>query len=275
MRNSILCMVLALFFTITSNGQSKYASKETKEIIEKMINAHGGYEKWKSIKNMTFSSAMYSESLGLLKFWIKTQTIDMKTKRSYQDWPVVGSKMTYDGEKAWSVNWRVGNLPNHQHSVYYYYVNLPWLTQGPFVKLGKSEKVKLAAFGNEVYKIKMTFTQSPILGKSKNDSYTLYIDTNSYLLVGYEYTVGFGPLLDQLKVPKDKKVLGPLLRVITYTGDVDGLKFPMLMTTKSPDLKQQYGDHVIYDFKLNAGFDEKRMIMPKNGVIDTSKDVRK
>lgn len=275
MKTSILFTAIALLSIVTSFGQPQYASKETKEVIEKMIQAHGGYEKWKNLKTLTFTSTMHSESLGFLRFWIKTQTIDMKTKRSYQDWPLIGSKMTFDGTKTWSVDWRVGNPPNHQHSVFYYYVNLPWLTQDEFVRLGKVEKVKLPAFKNEVYKVKMSFTKSPILGKSKDDTYTLYINAQTYLLNGYEYTVGYGPLLDQLKVPKEKKVFGPVLRIITYTGDVNGLKFPMLMTTNSPDLKQQYGDHAIYSFKINEKFDEQRMVMPNNGVIDTSKDIRK
>ena len=38
------------------------------------------------------------------------------------------------------------------------------------------------------------------------------------------------------------------------------------MTTNSQDLKQQYGDHAIYDFKINEKFDEKRMIKPKSTV---------
>lgn len=267
-------MAFALLTLGTCIAQSKYASKETQDIIEKMIEAHGGYDTWKNLKTLTFTSSMHSESLGFLRFWIKTQTIDMQTRRSYQDWPLVGSQITYDGEKAWSVNWRLGNPPNHQHSVYYYYVNLPWLTQDENVELGKVEKIKHPAFKTEVYKIPMSFTESPILGKSQNDTYTLYINANTFILDGYEYTVGYGPLLDQLKIPKDKTSFGPVLRLITYTGEVNGLKFPMLMTTNSLDLKQQYGDHAIYSFKFNEEFDESRMIMPASGVVDNSKDVR-
>lgn len=43
---------------------------------------------------------MHSKSFGFLRFWIKTPTIDKKTRRPYQDWPLIGSKMTYDGKKA-------------------------------------------------------------------------------------------------------------------------------------------------------------------------------
>ncbi|MEQ6123602.1 hypothetical protein AAON49_05330 [Pseudotenacibaculum sp. MALMAid0570] len=275
MKKLFLLTAILLISVSASNAQKKYASKETQEVVEKMIQAHGGYEKWKSLKTLTFTTAMHSKSLGFLRFWIKTQTTDMKTRRSYQDWPLVGSKMSFDGKKAWSVDWRVGNPPNHQHSVFFYYVNLPWLTQDPNVKLGKAEKIKHPAFKTEVYKVKMSFTKSPTLGKSKLDTYTLYINANTYILDGYEYTVGYGPLLDILNVPKDQKVFGPVLRINNYTGDVNGLKFPMLFTTNSLDLKQQYGDHAIYDFKLDGTFDEQRMVMPKNAVIDTSKDVRK
>ena len=274
MKKLHLVLALAILTLGTSTAQTKYASKETKEVIEKMIQAHGGYEKWKNLKTLTFTSSMHSKSLGFLRFWIKTQTIDMKTRRSYQDWPLVGSQIVYDGEKTWSTNWRLGNPPNHQHSVYYYYVNLPWLTQDDNVKLGKVEKVKHPAFKTEVYKIQMSFTESPTLGKSQNDTYTLYINATNYILDGYEYTVGYGPLLDQLKIPKDRTSFGPVLRINSYTGDINGLKFPMLMTTNSLDLKDQYGDHAIYSFKIDEKFDESRMVMPANGVVDTSKDVR-
>ncbi|QCK13825.1 hypothetical protein [Mangrovivirga cuniculi] len=218
---------------------------------------------------------MYSKSLGLLKFWSNDQMVDMKTRRSYQDWPIVGSKMTYDGEKVWSENWRVGNPPAHQHSVFYYYLNLPWLTQDDNVILGDAQKIQHKVFENEVYKVDMSFRESPVVGKSQKDTYTLYIDSESYLLVGYEYTIGYGPLLDILNLPKDQEVFGPVLRVINYTGEVEGLKFPILFTTYNIDGTEEYGDHVIYDIKFNEPFDESRMEMPPNAVIDPGKDIRK
>lgn len=274
MKTLLLITLTTLLSFINCFGQPNYASEDTKEVIEKMIDAHGGFEKWEKMETLSFTTTMHSKSLGFIRFWINDQTIDMQTRRSYQDWPLLGSKMTFDGKEAWSIDWRVGNPPNHQHSVFYYYVNLPWLTQGDLVELGAVEKVKHAAFKNEVYKVKMTFTKSPILGKSANDSYTLYIDTQNYLLNGYEYTVGYGPLLDIMKLPKDQTVFGPVLRVNNYTGDIDGLKFPMLMTTHSLDMKDLYGDHAIYDFKINGTFDETRMVKPANAVVDTGIDAR-
>jgi hypothetical protein len=274
MKTLILGLVSSLLVIASSIGQEKYASNETKEVIEKMIEAHGGYAQWKNLKTLSFTNSMYSESLGFVRFWVADQTIDMQNRRSYQYWPLFDSQLTYDGNEVWATNWQVGNPPNHQHSVYFYYMNLPWLTQDNHVKLGEVTKLKHDAFNNEVYKIKMHFTESPTLGKSEKDTFILYIDSETHLLNGYEYTVGYGPLLDALKIPKTQDVFGPVLRINTYTGDVNGLKFPMLMTTKSPDLKQQYGDHAIYNYKINGEFDEKRMTKSANAVVDNSKDTR-
>lgn len=271
-----LSLTIALMlssFTGFANGP-EYASAETKEVIGKMIEAHGGYEKWKNLETLSFKTVMHSDALGFIRFWISEQAFDMKTRRSYHDWPLVGSKMSYDGKEAWSVDWRVGNPPNHQHSVFFYYANLPWLTQDDNVKLGKAEKIKHQAFQTEVYKIEMSFKGNPTLGKSSKDTYTLYIDSQNYLLVGYEYTVGYGALLDILKLPKDKPVFGPVLRVNTYTASVNGLRFPVLMTTSNRDQTEQYGDHAVYDYKFDFEFDEERMKKPANAKVDTSKDTR-
>jgi len=118
-RFAIFSVVLILsFFLLDSKGQS-YASNQTKEVIEKMIEAHGGYEAWENVETLSFSNIMHSEFLPTLRFWTSTNTYDMKTRRSYQDWPIHQSSMTYDGKEAWSVDWRVGNSPKYQHSVFF------------------------------------------------------------------------------------------------------------------------------------------------------------
>ena len=270
----LIAAVVSFQFSSYANGPS-YASKETKSIIQKMIDAHGGYETWSNLKTLSFTSIMHSSSLPTLHFWVKDQIVDMQTRRTYQDWPVIGSKLSYDGEKVWSVDWRVGNPPNHQYSVFFYYLNLPWLTQEDEVVLGEAKLMEHKAFDKKVYKIHMSYKKSPALGKSVRDTYNLYIDSETYLLVGYEYTVGYGPLLDIMGIPKDKEVFGPVFRKNTYFMDYNGLKYAVLFSTHSMDLSEQYGDHLIYNVKMNEPFDESRMIMPENGVVDTSEDVRK
>lgn len=269
-----LC-TLAMSIALMAGGGPTYASEATETIIQKMITAHGGYQKWKDLKTLSFTTTMHSESLGVLRFWVNDQTVDMDTRRTYQDWPVVGSKLSFDGEQVWSVDWRVGNPPSHQHSVFFYYLNLPWLTQDDHVVLSEPELIEHQAFDNKVHKIVMSYTEKPTVGKSAKDTYTLYIDATNYLLVGYEYTIGYGPLLDVVGAPKDQDVFGPVLRKNNYIAEINGLKFAMLFTTHAADMSAQYGDHVIYDFKIDEDFDEARMTPPANAVIDPALDVRK
>lgn len=280
-RITITCLSLFMAFAVAAtepdkdNSGPEYANDASKAIIEKMLAAHGGYEKWSQIETLTFTSAMHSESLGVLRFWIKSQVVDMKSRRTYQDWPLIGSKMSFDGKKVWSEDWRLGNPPSHQHSVFFYYLNLPWLTQDKGVRIGEAELVEHKAFDNKVYKVLMSYAKSPVVGKSAKDTYTLYIDSTTFLLSGYEYTVGYGPMLDVLGLPKDQEVFGPVLRKNNYTADLNGLKFPILFTTHDTELTAQYGDHAIYNIKFNEAFDESRMTPPKNAVFDPAKDVRK
>ena len=93
-----LGLTLGLSLSTYSNGPT-YASPKTKEVISKMIEAHGGYEKWSQLETLSFTSVMHSASLPTLHFWIKDQVVDMQTRRTYQDWPVVGSKLAFDGKK--------------------------------------------------------------------------------------------------------------------------------------------------------------------------------
>ena len=154
-------------------------------------------------------------------------------------------------------------------------MNLPWLTQDSNVKLGKPEKITHEAYENPVLKVEMGFTEPPTDGKSEKDTYTLFIDSETYLLVGYEYTVAWGPLMDGMGIPKGE-VFGPVRRKTSlFSTDSNGLKFPVLMTTSNVETGALYGDHVLYNYVLDGKFDESRMTKPSNAVVDTATDVRK
>ncbi|WP_462248711.1 hypothetical protein [Ekhidna sp.] len=274
MKNLLLTLVGFCLVSISAAKGPTYASKETKSIIEKMLDAHGGYDKWKSIKTMSFSNVMHSQQLGVLRFWIHDQVVDMKSRRLYQDWPLVGSKLSFDGEKVWSVDWRVANPPAHQQSVFFYYLNMPFLTQDDHVILGKSELVEHKAFDNKVYKVEMSYKKAPTVGKTERDSYILYIDSETYLLMGYEYSLTYGPILDAVGAPKGQDSFGPVLRKNNYFAEVNGLKFAVLFTSHDAAMTAQYGDHAIYNFELDVAFDESRMSPPANAVIDPAIDKR-
>lgn len=267
---------LLLFTVLTvSANEPQYASKKTKEVIKKMIDAHGGLDTWIVSKTFSYENVMFSKSLPGSPFWINRATVDTKTKRVYQEWPLHKSSMASNGVDTWSVDWKIGNAPKFEALFFYYFLNLPWLTQDKNVTLGDVVKIKHKAFKNEVYAIDMGFKNKPAIGKTKNDTYKLYIDSKTFLLMGYEYTISYGHMLDLFGFPKDAKFFGPMFRVHDAFTNVDGLIYPNLMHTSNLEQTQIYGNHAIYDYSLNTKFDEQKMKKPKNAVIDTSSHLRK
>ncbi len=273
MRNFYI-LLLTLCPVVATASKPKYASKETKEVIAKMIAAHGGLNAWKKAKTFSFTNVMYSASLPGSPFWVNEITVEKSTERVYQLWPLHNAEMAYDGEKAWGVNWKIGNPPKFEALFFYYFLNLPWLTQQDHINLGEVKKVNHNAFDKEVYEIEMTFNDPPI-GKTKKDKFVLYIDSETHLLVGYKYFIGYGHMLDIMRVPADREVFGPMFRTHQAFTEVEGLVYPALMQTGNEEQTQVYGNHAIYNYSLNKPFDESKMAIPDGAVVDSSSEVRK
>ena len=274
MKRTVLALGLLVLFATSGFAQSKYASAETETIIDKMIEAHGGYDKWKNLETLSFQNIMFSAGLPGSPFWISRITLDMKGRKVYQDWPLHEDSMAYNGEEAWGVNWRLGNPPKFEALFFYYFVNLPWLTKDDNVRLGEVEKIDHPTLQKPVYRVEMTFTEKPAVGKTAADKFVLFIAADNYQLAAYEYTMGYGHMLDLMGIPEGQ-LLGPMFRVNQYYKNVGGLLFPVLFKTGNTDLSQTYGNHAITDYALNGTFDQKRMQKPANAVVDTSSEFRK
>lgn len=262
-----LAMIMSL--SVWATGP-QYANKHTKEVIEKMIGAHGGLENWKNAETFSFDNIMFTDMFPNKPFWISQITVEQKTRNVYQEWPLHESSMASNGKLTWSENWNVGNPPKFEALFFYYFLNLPWLTQDNNVKLSEATKIKHDAFENEVYIIEMGFTEKPAIGKTKIDKYKLYIDSETYLLVGYEYMLGYGHMLDLMGVPADKKLMGPMFRINDEFTEVNGLIYPNRMHTGNLDQTTIYGHHAIINYKLGGEFDSSKMEMPKDAVLDDS-----
>ena len=273
---TFLSMLITVVFTLSINAQKgKYASAKTNEVINKMMNAHGGYKAWKKTKTFSFDNIMYSKSLGKLPFWVNKVTVNQKTRQVYQEWPLHEAKMAYDGKKTWALDWKIGNSPKFEALFFYYFLNLPWITQDDNVKLSEAIKMKHKAFENEVYVVDMTFTEKPAVGKTATDTYKLYIDSKNYLLVGYEYTIAYGYMLDLMRLPKDKKFFGPMFRVHKSFAKVNGLVYPTFMVTGNTEQTQVYGEHVIFNYSLTKPFDRSKLKMPAKAILDPTSEFRK
>lgn len=248
-----------------------YRSKDTKEIVEKMIAAHGGMAKWNSTQTLSLSHILVFGDALATEFWLSHDTTEIKSERTYQDWSVFNGRLTYDGTKVWTQNWKLENFPTISVNAAYNIVALPWLTQRDDAILEELPKAKLGNDSVLYDVIKMTY--KPNSQKSKHKYFKLYIHPETHLLTGIDFNIVHGAFLDLLKIPTDVKSIGPISLIIYSRRTVDGLVFTDKWDAFS-EKGEDYGRHIAYNFSLNTKFDEARMKMPADAVIDTSKTER-
>ncbi|MGJ8663066.1 MAG: hypothetical protein ACSHWU_05410 [Marinicella sp.] len=264
-------LLIFIFNLQAVNAAPTYANDQTKQVIEAMVKAHGGIDKWRSIPAITFDTVMHNNYHGKneLAWWVARESIDQKTKQVYQDWYLNDAAIAFDGEQVWSKNWKKANPPTAMVYFFYYFVNLPWITQDDGVQLSDVSEFAWPGHGGKVYhEVKMTFADKPVIGKSALDYFVLYIDQETNLLAGYQYAVGNRALLKSLGQPPERELFGPLWRLITKNQTVDGLVFPAAFRTMPEADERIVGNHIITHVDTQTPFDSKQVIMPEGAVID-------
>ncbi len=265
-----LGLILSLM-SMASTAKPEYANNKTQEVIEAMVKAHGGIDKWRAIPAISFDAIMHNNYHGKneLAWWVARETIDMQTKKVYQDWYLDDAEIAFDGKDVWSRNWRKANPPTAMLYFFYYFVNLPFLTQEDGVILSEVSEFEWPGHGGKKYhEVKMTFKEKPVIGKSALDYFVLYIDPSSHLLIGYQYAIGNRAFLDALGQPPERKLFGPLWRLITKHQTVDGLVFPAAFRTMPEADERIVGNHIITNMDVTTAMDTKQLIKPSNAVID-------
>jgi hypothetical protein len=249
----------------------RYASDETRRVIENMLQAHGGLERWQSAPSIRYDAIMHNNYHGPneLAWWVQHEVIDQKTRQVWQNWSLDGAQLGYDGEQVWTANWERANPPTMMVHFFYYFVNLPWLTQDDGVVLGEPGRYTWPGLDKELIEVKMTFAEAPTVGKTAKDYFVLYIDPESWRLFGYQYAIGYQPFLDLVNMPEGQETFGPLWRMITKFSEVDGLVFPAAFRTMPEAGERIVGNHVILNIDVSTPFDSELAKMPEGGVVDS------
>ncbi len=244
----------------------------------KLVEAHGGLARWKEAGTLRFDNLFFNpafeQSRWSSPWWASRESIDLRKRRAYHDWPLDGAQLSFDGEKVWSVDWVQGNPPKFQAMFFFYFLNLPWLTQDDDVLLSDAGRGPLPGSDKQYHKVLMSFRKAPTVGKTAKDTFLLYVDPDDHRLKAYEYVIGFGAMLDLFGLPKDR-LMPPMLRIHDKFTTADGLVFPMEMHTMAADGSVTYGYHAIMNYALGERFDEARMRMPRQAKLDESSAERR
>ena len=177
------------------------------------------------------------------------------------------AQIGFDGEKVWSTNWNKGNPSASMVHFFYYFVNIVWMTQDDGVLLSETTRFDWPNLGDGLYRIEMRYADAPDIGKSYKDFFVLYIDPETYRLVGYEYANGYQPLLNVMNMPEGKEVFGPLWRVITRYEEVGGLLFPSAFRTMPGPDERIVGNHLILNIDISKPFEYDRAKAPEGADI--------
>jgi hypothetical protein len=257
---TFLCLVLLLSGCSSAGPEAMPPpAAADKEIVARMIEAHGGLAKWRASPTVSFTDSF--TRAGEPSGEDSQVTVEQRTRRAYLDFPQAGAQIVWDGEKAWSQNWKAGPPPRFVALLSYYFLNLPWLAADPGVNLSAPGRGRLGDDPTEYLTVKMTF--APGVGDTPDDYYLLFIDPKTYRLRGSEFTVTYAALL-----PPDVKEIKEFIVFDDFTH-VDGLLVPGTGVIYKED-GALAGTFRWREVSFSKPFDEARMQKPAGAVIDTS-----
>jgi hypothetical protein len=240
------------------------SSPESEKIVREMIEAHGGMDRWANAPTVSFTDEIVpASSRESRRMHV---TVEQGPRRVFIDVPGSGASLAWDGEKAWSVNWKSPIPPRFLAQLDYYFLCLPWLTQDDGVILGPPGTARLWDDPTEYVTVRMTFAAG--VGDTPRDYYLLYIDPRSRLLRACEYVVTYAALL-----PPGVEHTPPHTLVVDDYTEVDGLRVPTGYTTYTAN-HREYLHCTVSDWSFTKPFDASRMVMPEGAVVDTSSPTR-
>lgn len=242
----------------TTAGEPIY-TRGTPEIVRELIEAHGGMPPWRQAPTVGFRDR-WSNPDG--SGWETVVTVEQDSRRAYLDFPASGASITWDGERAWSVGWEMPIPPRFLALLNYYFVCLPWLTQDPGVNLTVEGPVKILDDPTEYTAVRMTFDEG--VGDTPDDYYVLYIDPETERLHGCKYVVTYEALLPEGIEHTPEHIL-----VFEDWTTTAGLIVPTRFTIYDLD-GSVYSGCEISEWSFGRPFDEARMEMPEDAVVDTS-----
>lgn len=239
---------------------------ESLALVDAMIEAHGGMERWTSAPTVSWEDEFRrgdAESGQPSRV-----TVEQGSRRAYIDYPGSEQSMAWDGEKAWSVDWSSPAPPRFVALLDYHFLNLPWLARDPGVNLSRPGEARLWAVPDDptVYRtVKITYDEG--VGDTPDDYYMLYIDPETDLLKANEYIVTYEALL-----PEGVEHTPPHLLVYDEYETVASLVVPSHYTIyeEGEDGPFVYATCDIRDWSFSRPFDESRMAMPDDAVVDES-----
>jgi len=256
MKRTAIIVMLALVLCVAFSGAR---AQKAIDVVDGMIEAHGGMEAWASAPSVAFTESWTSN--GFPPTPESHVVVEQGRRRAYHEIPAMNARIGWDGEQCWSLNWSRPTPPRFIVNLTWYFVNLPWVVKDPGVVLHEPETMTLWNDDTEYISIRMTF--DPGTGDTPDDYYVLIIDPETYQLHGCVYVVTYPSLLPEGVTSTPEHVL-----IFEGMQTVDGLQVPASFTIYEDE--KFYAGCKLTGWSFRQPFDEKMVEMPEGAVIDRS-----
>lgn len=267
MEQSLHASIPRLVIVLLCAALSASAAAEdgaARALADGMIEAYGGLGRWNAMPSVSF--LRLSTRKGESAADEVRVVVEQGRRRTYLEWSD-GARITSDGTKIWSTGWTRPTPPSFMVNLDYYFFGLPWFTRDLGVQLSMLESGRLPGQSVVCAKVKMSFDAS---NRSSDDIYILYIDPETNLLRGVEYTVTHAALIDSAKLPEGSRSLGPFFRIFDAYERVDGLVVPGRARSVTAKGELRATDE-LREISFRVPFDLLRMTMLAGAKLDESR----
>lgn len=266
-----LCAALAMVSLTATSTRGGEMPAATRNLVDKLIQAHGGMEKWAAAPTVSMEHKMVAPQ-SPDDPWVSYDTTEQGSRRTYQDWTRDEAQIAFDGSRTWSVGWKRLNPPKFMVNLAYYFACMPWILEDDGVILSEPGTGTLPDDDTVYQTVTMTF--KPGVGETPDDKYIVFIDPQTHRMKATRFWVTYGALLDIMNMPPEVKALGPITHIYDELQTVEGLTVPAKYHTIGP-AGRVMGEHWVTRVSFSKEFDESRMQMPHNAEIDQSSVHRK
>jgi hypothetical protein len=258
--------IVALLFGLAASSGHSQTVESPRQVVDSIIAAHGGMDKWAWAPTVSFEVEM--TPAGQPQGMLSRVTVEQGRRRTYHEMPALSARMAWDGERAWSENWKLPFPPRFLALLHYYFANLPWLTRDPGVRLASEGTAKLPGDATQYRTVRMTFDEG--VGDSPRDYYVLYVHPATRRLRALEYIVTYAGAL-----PEGMSSSPPNLLLYQEHATVDGLVVPTRYEIFQKEGHKPVATVAVRDWSFSRPFDAARLTRPPGGVVDTSSPVRR
>ncbi|WP_340074130.1 hypothetical protein [Leptobacterium sp. I13] len=258
---AIIVLIITQAFTYDEGPQ--YDSAKTKGVIDKMLKAHGGYEKWLNAPSFSYGLTMYMPGIplgnGITEYdrWrLGKFQFEPKTSKGSGWIQFQNATIVFDGKESWGTNYKTDKMrmPPFMRMFYHYgFINLPFLTQSNGTKLGNLSKGKLPNDTKEYITVEMTFEPK---GRAHKGKFVLYIDPDTNLLKATKHNASV-PEFPGVTLPDMNEGM-ELIRIMDGYIKVDGFTIPDRYSTITPDGKLM-GMHIVIEPSFEHLFDSSKL----------------